>query len=287
MSHDQRPLLEVRRLRVARGRAQEPVLADASFKLYPGYTALIGPSAAGKTTLLRLLARVYRPTHGHVVMAENLTIGYVPEFPGVYHRLSPRRLLMRTALGSGLGVPEATLRTHRALDQMRLNDAADTPGRSLDEGQRRRLALALAFVQGANVVLLDEPTATLDPRQRLAFWQDMYTWSKQADGPKAYLIATHHLAEVDGYCQRVLVIDRGRTRFEGSVAHLKSRAQSHTYWSQESLSSPNEGAWLEYAWSLADGYAILSDRPHPPSEWKPRTPSLWDGYVMALRGRAR
>jgi len=143
------------------------------------------------------------------------------------------------------------------------------------------------MVQQASVVLLDEPTAALDPDQRLNFWKDLYTWAEGPSGPDACLMTTHHLAEVDGYCHRILLLDRGRIRFDGTVSELKDRAQGHTFWSHHPISDRPDASLLEMSWQALDQYAVLSERPHPPTSWQERPPSLFDGYMLALRGRRR
>ena len=279
--------MEVRRLSFSPRRDQAPTVADASFQLHFGFTALIGPNGAGKTTLMRLLAGLYRPTRGQITSrGARPNIAYVPQFPGAYLRLSTRRFLLRMALWEGLSVFDAEARVAAALSEMRLESVAEVRGRHLDDSARRRLALASVFVRNAKIVLMDEPTANLDPNQRLAFWQDLYRLRNNPESPETYLIATHHLDEVDSYCHRVVLLDRGRVRFDGTVAQLKERAQDHTFWSPAPLSERRDGPLLELSWKDGNRYAIVSERHAPRPDWTPRRPSLWDGYLIALKGRS-
>jgi len=288
MTTEHPALIEARRLSFRPSRSGAMTVSDVSLKLYPGVTALIGPNGAGKTTLLRLLAQLYLPTRGQVTNPKGrLRAAYVPQFPGVYSGLTPRQFLWRTALWENMSWPDAQARVSLALAHMRLESLADQKGKNLNDTERRRLALAAVFVQTASSVLIDEPTASLDPTQRVEFWQDLYTWPQNPAGPTAYLITTHHLSEVDGYCQRVILLDRGRVRFDGAVADLKERARGRTFWSDRPIPDRSDVSLFELSWSDGDGYRVLSERPHPLPSWQHRLPTLWDGYLFELRGRSR
>lgn len=289
MATDAGVVLHARRLSYRPDRRSLLTVNELSLSLQPGFTALIGPNGAGKSTLLRLLSGLYRPLRGTVGTTNGGTaqIAYVPQFPGIYQRSSPRQYLIRIALWEGLSAAASSERVETVLGQMGLDEAADWSAARLDPSQRRRLALASVWLQNAQVVLLDEPTANLDPGQRLKFWQDLAAWSQQPESPQAYLVTTHHLGEVNAYCERVIVMHRGRVHFHGPVGDLTAIAQGRTFWSDRPPGSPPEPALIERTWNDSAGYAILSERTPIPSSWQPRPPSLWDGYVMCLSRRSR
>jgi ABC-2 type transport system ATP-binding protein len=280
-------LVEAKRLSFQPRRGQGLTVAEATFTLKSGFTALIGPNGAGKTTLMRLMAGLYAPSHGQLTIHPTAirALAYVPQFPGAYRRLSARQFLMRMGAWEGYSSETLASRVEQALVQMRLQLVADVRGRHLDHSQRQRLALASVFVQNSRVVLLDEPTADLDPRQRLQFWQDLYRWSEHPKSPQGYLITTHHLSEVEHYCQHVLVLDRGRVRFDGTALELLAQAQGHTFWSESPIASSNDAPIFEVSWQLGRRHAILSERSSPEVGWVVRPPTLSDGYLMTLRGR--
>lgn len=279
------PLIQARRLGFRLGAGRSPLLDECTFTLEAGFTALIGPNGAGKTTLCRVLSGLYRPTRGTLrLVREGDRVAYVPQFPGVYPHLSPRGFLVRLALWNGFGGAEASRRADLALERLDLLEVADRAGHTLDPAQRRRLALASVWVQRAAVVLFDEPTATLDPQGRLAFWQELYAWSRERESPRAYLVTTHHLTEVEAYCQRAILLDRGRTRFSGTVGELTGRAEPYTFWSEHPPHHHVGEARFEASREEGTRFAVLSDRVPAPADWTPRPPRLVDGYLWILRG---
>ncbi|MDQ1535700.1 MAG: type transport system ATP-binding protein [Actinomycetota bacterium] len=183
---------------------------------------LLGPNGAGKTTLLQLLAGLRQPTSGSVEI-----------FGGDPRDASYRRLLGTTPQETGL---PATLRvgevvqlvgahfadpvpTGELLEQFGLSGLERRQTGGLSGGQKRRLAVAMAFVGRPELVLLDEPTTGLDVEGRHALWEAVRRYH---EGGGTVVLTSHYLEEVEALAERVVVIDRGRVRADGTLADVRS-----------------------------------------------------------------
>jgi ABC-2 type transport system ATP-binding protein len=192
----------VRALAVARSYGDLEALAPTDVELVAGETvALVGPNGAGKSTLLALLAGAIEPTEGMV--ETHARVGWVPQRPAHYARLSARENLELFARLEGVRSARAT-----AEDLLgRFSLPSDSrPSGELSVGNRQRLNVALSLLGEPRVLLLDEPTAALDPGQRRRVWEVVN--ALRADGG-AVCFATQNLEEVE-HADRVLVLLDGR-----------------------------------------------------------------------------
>lgn len=178
--------------------------------------AVVGPNGAGKSTLLAMLAGSLPPTQGAIVRGSPPPrIGWAPQRPAQYGHLSPRENLELFARLAGLDEPRAA--AVRMLERMALPAGG---GRSahLSVGNQQRLNLALGLLGEPQVLLLDEPTASLDPERRRALWELL---DDQRGGGGAVLLSSHSPEEVAHLADRVLVLLDGRVAFEGSPDELE------------------------------------------------------------------
>ncbi|MDX6369145.1 MAG: type transport system ATP-binding protein [Gaiellaceae bacterium] len=173
--------------------------------------ALIGPNGAGKSTLLALLAGALEPSSGSVERVGGVRVGWVPQQAALYDRLSARENLELFARLEG--EPEPAAVAGRLLE--RFDVPADRPAHTLSVGNRQRLNVALALLGDPRVLLLDEPTASLDPGQRRRLWETVT--QLRAEGGSV-VFATQNLEELDLYADRVAVLQRGRLTFAGPTA---------------------------------------------------------------------
>ena len=172
--------------------------------------ALLGPNGAGKTTLLSLLAGSAEPSAGEVRRPELREIGVVPQRPALYRRLSARENLELFARLAGVPEPEAELADLSAA--VALGDALDRPVERLSLGQAQRVNVAIGLLGKPSVVLLDEPTAALDPGHRLALWAMLERVSERGG---AVAFATQNVEEARLAADRVLVLVEGRCAYAG------------------------------------------------------------------------
>jgi ABC-2 type transport system ATP-binding protein len=196
-------------------------LRDVSFAVAAGeLLAIIGPNGAGKTTLLSILAGIRKPTAGSITRAaagKAARIGWVPQQTAVYEKLSVAENLRLFARLERLADPQAEV--DRMLEQTDLADRADDELGRLSGGNRQRVNIAVGLLGDPAVLLLDEPSASLDPRQRQRLWKFI---SGLADRGTGVVFATHDIAEAERHAQRVLVLADGELLFSGTPAMLKA-----------------------------------------------------------------
>jgi ABC-type multidrug transport system ATPase subunit len=208
------PLLAARG--VSRRFGEHVALAATDLEVHRGEAlALVGPNGAGKSTLLAILAGAVEPSEGTVERAHGVRAGWMPQRPAHYGRLSPRQNLELFARLEQAGDPE------RMLERLELPDD-DRPAALLSVGNRQRLDLAISLLPDPHVLLLDEPTAALDPRQRRRLWE---TARGVRDAGGAVVLVTQNLEDLEHVADRVAALLDGSVVFDGPVAaYLTSEA---------------------------------------------------------------
>jgi ABC-2 type transport system ATP-binding protein len=192
--------------------------------------AVLGPNGAGKTTFVRAVATLLRPDAGTLLVAGydvrrdpdavRRIIGLAGQFAAVEPAMTGRENLAMVARLFGHGRREAARRAGAVLEQLGLDEAADRLARTYSGGMRRRLDLGASLVGQPRLLLLDEPTAGLDPRSRLELWDAVRAL---VDAGTDVLLTTQYLDEADRLASRVVIIDHGRAVATGTPAELKRR----------------------------------------------------------------
>jgi ABC-2 type transport system ATP-binding protein len=195
-------------------------LREVSFSAARGeLVAVIGPNGAGKTTLLQILAGALAPSAGTVSLAP-AQVGWVPQQPALYKKLSVVENLRLFARLEKVADVDAAV--ERMLEQAALRDrAADEVGR-LSGGNQQRVNIAIGLLRSPVALLLDEPSAALDPRQRERLWEFI---GGLASGGTAVIYSTHDVGEAERYADRVLVLADGELLFTGAPGELVGDAR--------------------------------------------------------------
>lgn len=191
---------------------------------------LLGPNGAGKTTVLRCIAGILRPTSGSVringydILTQQAEakarMAYVPEVPALYELLTVREHLRFVAMCyDHLDLFERD--ADRLLLKYNLLEKQDAFVATLSKGMKQKLAIACAFIHDANVLLLDEPLIGIDPRGAHEFKQELL---QARDSGCAILISTHLLDTAERFCDRVVILARGKNVAEGTVQSLRQQA---------------------------------------------------------------
>jgi ABC-2 type transport system ATP-binding protein len=177
--------------------------------------AVIGPNGAGKTTLLSILAGIERPDGGSV-SREPAEVGWVPQQPALYGKLTVGENLSLFARLERVADPSATV--ERMLELSDLADRAGDQVAELSGGNRQRVNIAIGLLARPEVLLLDEPSAALDPRQRDRLWRFIL---RLAGEGTTVLFATHNIQEADRYAHRLVVLADGELLFSGPPRELQ------------------------------------------------------------------
>lgn len=201
-------------------------VTEIDFSVGPGESvALVGANGAGKSTLLALLAGALDPTGGEVLRTTaTRRVGWVPQRPAVYGKLTALENLEHFARLEAVARP-----SERAAELLELVEITTdrVPASSLSGGNQQRLNLAIALLGDPDVLLLDEPTSSLDPRQRRRFWEIARTLPERGG---ALVFATQHLSEVDENASHVMLLEAGNSVFAGTLAewHASTAIESVT-----------------------------------------------------------
>jgi ABC-2 type transport system ATP-binding protein len=213
MRTDAPPLLEAVGLRKSYGGRE--ALKGVSIEAGQGeLVACIGPNGAGKTTLLTILASIQKPDAGTVSTAGQ--VGWVPQQPALYSKLSVAENLRLFARLEG--VPDVEAAVAAMLVETGLEERAGDQLERLSGGNRQRVNVAVGLLASPSVLLLDEPSAALDPRQRERLWDFV---GRLADRGTSVVYSTHVVSEAKRYAKKVVVLADGERLFAGTPAELE------------------------------------------------------------------
>ena len=256
-------------------------LEDVSFELDDGVTGLLGPNGAGKTTLLRILATAIPADAGQLRilgadprsaagrLAVRRRLGYLPQNPGFHPHFTAFAFVDYIAILKEI-VDGRHEEVRRVLHEAGLDEQRGKKIKALSGGMRQRVGLAAALLGDPALVILDEPTVGLDPEQRLRLRELVATIGED----RTVLLSTHQTEDVATVCQRVIVLDRGRIRFEGEPMALADTARGRVW------TSPARADGALAAWRTSNGhYHNIGD---PPAGARLADPSIEDGYLTVI-----
>jgi len=239
------PLVTVDGVRVEFGSLV--AVRDVSFELHAGdLVGLIGPNGAGKTTLLRAMCGLQPPTAGlTTVMGMDILgtdndvrrhIGFAPDSPPMYEDISVADFLMFIGFAYGLTASTSRERIDFWLEQLWLADKATQKIGELSRGMRQRVTVARTLLPNPNVILLDEPSAGLDPAGRIEFRKVLASLRDQG---KVLIVSSHILADLEEYCTHIAIIESGSILRFGRVAELHGQTVGRHHY-RLTLPAPDE-----------------------------------------------
>jgi ABC-2 type transport system ATP-binding protein len=260
-----------------------------------GMFGLLGPNGAGKTTFMRILAGIVNATAGSVQVngqdvatekgkqAVKAILGYLPQELGMYPELTARQFVDYMAILKGLDDAQARRqRVEQVLGMVGLAQASGRKIKGFSGGMKRRVGIAQALVNDPKLLIVDEPTAGLDPEERIRFRNLLVNLA--AD--RTVLLSTHIVEDIGQTCRDLAVISHGRVIFRGSPIELTQAAAGHVWTLTTSgLEKPNHGLTIVSTLHLAEGtqYRLVGEAAAEHSAAQPVQPSLEDGYVWLMQ----
>ena len=211
-------------------------VAGVDLQASPGVFGLLGPNGAGKTSLLRMMATAIRPTSGTLRLLGRdpgsygprreirRRLGYLPQNLGYYPGFTVAEFVEYFALLKEVPAAQVPAVVTVAIDRVELGGKAKTKLRTLSGGMLRRVGVAQAIVNEPELLLLDEPTAGLDPEQRVAFRALLRDLGLRA----TVVVSTHLVEDVGAACTQVALMDRGKIVFHGTPADLTARGEGYS-----------------------------------------------------------
>jgi ABC-2 type transport system ATP-binding protein len=256
-------------------------VSDVSFTVERGeILGFLGPNGAGKTTTMRILTGYMPPTEGKAVVAgfdvfsqpieAKRRTGYLPETPPLYPDMTVAEYLSFVAKIKGVPSSERKQRLQAVMERTRIADMARRQCGKLSKGYKQRVGLAQALIHNPDVLILDEPTAGLDPKQIIETRQLI----KALAGDHTIILSTHILPEVSQTCQRVVIINRGRVVAVDTPQNLTTRLRgSETMYVQVDAGSQDAAGALSRVAGVSRvvesdrrdgvvGYEVEVDRGH-------------------------
>jgi ABC-type multidrug transport system ATPase subunit len=272
-------------------------LTDVNLTIPAGMYGLLGPNGAGKTTLMRILAGILRPTSGQVCFGPfdlstadgrigvKRVLGYLPQELGLYPDLTAAEFLDYVAILKGIAnLAERRQRIATLLETTGLTDVAGRKLKAFSGGMKRRLGIAQALLNDPRLLIVDEPTAGLDPEERIRFRNLLVSLA----GERTVLLSTHIVEDVAQTSSRLAVLAAGRVVFQGLTTQLLEAARGQVWTLDMSGPAPVGDLTVVSALNAGAGmrYRIVA-KTSPAPNAAPVEPNLEDGYVALMRAAGK
>jgi ABC-2 type transport system ATP-binding protein len=266
-------------------------LRNFTLELGTGVLGLLGPNGAGKTTLMSILATITRPTHGRVLwngsdVASNpnslrAVLGYLPQDFGVYPNLNAVEFLEYLSAVKGLDAATSRRRIDELLNLVNLADVRKRPLGGFSGGMRQRVGIAQALLNDPQLLIVDEPTAGLDPEERVRFRNLL----SELSGERIVILSTHIVSDVEATATAIALISQGTLVAHASPEKLLQAVEGKVWeWVLPSaeLNAARQRFLISNTTRRSDGVhaRVLADA--PPTGAQPVPPTLEDAYLHCL-----
>lgn len=224
--------IEIRQLSKSFGKKQALLNVDLIIK--KGMFGLLGPNGAGKTTLMKVLTTLLKKSSGEVticgVPVENCKqirsmIGYLPQDFSMYGNMSAYEALDYLAVLSGMEKKERQKKVPEMLEKVNLEHQQKVKVKAMSGGMRRRLGIAQAIIHDPKVIVVDEPTAGLDPEERVRFRNLLCEIARD----RIVILSTHIVGDIEATCEDIAVLNEGKILFRGTVSELLQMVEGKVY----------------------------------------------------------
>ncbi len=270
---------------------KKKALDDVSLAIGKGMYGLLGRNGAGKTTLMKHIATLLPVKSGTIELmdaplksdaASREQIGYLPQTFSMYASMTAHEALDYLAVLSGLDAATRKKRIPHVLEQVNLTQSRHVKVKAMSGGMKRRLGIAQAILHDPKVIVVDEPTAGLDPEERVRLKSLLATLSKD----KIVLLSTHIASDIEAICDHVGILDAGQLIFDGALTALIAEAQDKLYKFDIPFSEREAFSQKHRILSMTPTETGLTARfvseTHPFKGALPVTPTVEDAYLYKL-----
>ncbi|MBD5465205.1 MAG: ABC transporter ATP-binding protein [Lachnospiraceae bacterium] len=225
---------EIRLEHVSKSYGKKQALKDVSLQIHQGMFGLLGRNGAGKTTLMKVLATLLNASGGEISVCgipisqrkkiREIT-GYLPQDFSMYGNMNAYEAMDYLGVLSGLDREERKERIPKLLEQVNLQNNHSTKVKAMSGGMRRRLGIAQAILHEPKVLIVDEPTAGLDPEERVRFRNLLCEIARD----RIVILSTHIVGDIEATCEKIAVLDEGSLIYQGTVSELLKEAEGKIY----------------------------------------------------------
>lgn len=267
-----------------------PALSDVSLELIPGMFGLLGPNGAGKTTLMRILTTVIPLTTGSINYGSTdwrnpeevrRIIGYLPQKFSLYKHIKVNEALNHIAVLKGIVINRTKI-VDSVMEQVNLQEYKNKKIGELSGGMIRRVGIAQAIMGDPRIIVVDEPTAGLDPEERIRFRRFLHQLGKES----IVIISTHIVEDIEATCEKAAILHKGMLLAQGDINSLSGIARGKVW----KISVPLQEYYeISAKWNVISSQRfddlyhlrILADT--PPKGADCVAPSLEDGYLYLMK----
>lgn len=282
--------IEIQNLRKSYGKKQ--ALKDVTLTIPAGMFGLLGPNGAGKTTLMKTLATLLKKNQGSIhicgIPVENVSeirriTGYLPQEFSMYPNMTVYEAMDYLGVLSGLDAELRKSKIPVLLDQVNLLDDKMKKVKALSGGMKRRLGIAQAILHDPEILIVDEPTAGLDPEERVRFRNLLCEIAEE----RIVILSTHIVGDIEATCENIAVLNEGQIIFNGTVTQLLERADGKVYMadvSRKELSDLKKQYKVTSMLSMGNNVSVrfISDNP-PFISASSCEPGVEDAYMYLMQ----
>ncbi|WP_027124061.1 ABC transporter ATP-binding protein [Mycoplasmoides pirum] len=223
------PILSVKNLTKKFGKKKKPAILDVTFNVYPGeFHAFIGGNGAGKTTTIKCIIGAYTKREGTILIdgisnikpESKSKIGYIPEYTKFPKHFTTFEYLLSLGRIMGLSKLEAESKINKLLDKMHMTGLKNENPEKFSSGQKKKVILIQALLTDPKLLIMDEPTANLDPRARTEFFDLLKELQKEGS---SFFVSTHILSEVNNYADSLTILDGGKIVLSGKIEDIQKK----------------------------------------------------------------
>ena len=283
--------MEIVKNNLSKNYGKKSALKNVSVTIHSGMYGLLGRNGAGKTSLMRILATLSVPSSGEISMngipIKETTkireiVGYLPQDFSFYRNMSVYGAMDYLGLLSNIPDKVRKERISALLEQVNLKENVRTKVKALSGGMKRRLGIAQALLHNPQILIVDEPTAGLDPEERIRFRNLLSEFAED----RIVILSTHISSDVESSCENIGVLDNGRMIWSGGTEGLVKQAEGKVYLisaakKKDKLIKEKYTVLNIIASGSGTQYRVLSDTP-PEEKHILQDPTLEDGYMYLL-----